>query len=61
MDGLFVCGTAGLGTLMRPAQRETVFEIAAGDPRTPLRGMTEEKVEALREGLEKLGGIMRLS
>jgi dihydrodipicolinate synthase/N-acetylneuraminate lyase len=55
VDGLFVCGTAGLGALMRPAQRETVFEVDAGDPRAPLRGMTEEKVEALREGFEKLG------
>jgi len=29
VDGLFVCGTAGLGALMRPDQRETVFEVSA--------------------------------
>ena len=29
VDGLFVCGTAGLGALMRPDQRERVFEVAA--------------------------------
>jgi hypothetical protein len=40
---------------MRPAQRETVFEIAAGDPCAPLRGMTEEEVTSLSQGLEKLG------
>lgn len=55
VDSLFVCGTAGLGALMRPDQRETVFEVAAGDPRAPLRGMTEEEVTSLRQGLEKLG------
>jgi dihydrodipicolinate synthase/N-acetylneuraminate lyase len=57
VDGLFVCGTAGLGALMRHAQRETVFGVAAGDPRAPLRGMTEEEVTSLKQGLEKLGAL----
>jgi 4-hydroxy-tetrahydrodipicolinate synthase len=60
VDGLFVCGTAGLGALMRPAQRETVFGVAAGDPCAPLRGMTEEEVTSLSQGLEAWG-LMRLS
>jgi len=29
--------------------------VDAGNPRAPLRGMTEKETEALREGLEKLG------
>jgi 4-hydroxy-tetrahydrodipicolinate synthase len=33
VDGLFVCGTAGLGALMRPDQRERVFEVAADHSR----------------------------